>query len=135
MTSSDFEWGNVECRATIEACLLPVDQLFTESVTTSRTPGREDDHFGSIGLHEAIEVRSALQNRSPSASPEGYARRISLRDAGSSRQRRQPHKSTRGLVWRCKHSALGVRNGRGAAPCIASKNCDPPVATASPERH
>jgi hypothetical protein len=134
MTSSDFEWGNVECRATIEACPWPVDRLFTESVTTSRTPGREDDHFGSIGLHETIGVRSALQNRSRSASPEGHARRISLRDAGSSSQRRRPHESTRGLAWRSKHSALGTRNGRGAAPCIASENHDPPVTTESLER-
>jgi hypothetical protein len=134
MTSSVFAWGNVEGRATFEACPLPVDRLFTESVTTSKTPGREDDHFGSTGLHETIEVRSALQNRSPSASTEGHARRISLRDAGSSRQRRRPHESRRGLASRSKHSALEARDGRGAASWIASDKHDPSVAIANPER-
>jgi hypothetical protein len=134
MTSSVFAWGNVECRAPLEACPLPVDRLFTESVTTLRTTGREDSYFASMGLHETIEVRSALQNRSPSASTEGHARRISLRDAGSSRQRRQPHESRRGLASRSKHSALGARNGGRAASWIASENHDPPVATANAER-
>src|SRR5215213_9093113 len=133
MTSSVFAWGNVECRATFEACPLPMDRLFTESVTTSRTPGREDDHFGSMRLHETIEVWSALQNGSPCASTEGHARRISLRDAGSFRQRRRPHESTRGLASRSKHSALGARDGRGAASWIASENHDPLVAITNPE--